>query len=305
MGWTDYGVIFPVKSISDWIQSHAYVPTAIQLQDRIRVFVAFWDAANYGRLGYIDTDLQDPRRILGYSHEPLLADSLNGSFDCDGVTPLSIVKTDEQLYLYYAGWQKLIDQEARYTLFTGLAVSSDAQSFTRYSPTPILGPTSTNKFVRTGIFALKEEDRWRAWFADFVENTIIDDKVTPSYRLSLIESDDGFSWPEQGKTVFDIDEEIFGYGRSAIWRQNGQYLGLFPVRYRDGGYRAIKFSESADGYQWSPLSMSGLAFGPEHTCDRQQEVSFPAVIHQESRIILFYNGDDFGRAGLRCAVYTE
>jgi hypothetical protein len=140
------------------------------------------------------------------------------------------------------------------------------------------------------------------WFADFVENTMIGGKVTPSYSLSVIESDDGISWPDVGIKVFDVNDQIFGYGRSAIWREDDRYIGLFPIRYRDGGYRNIEYSESSDGIRWNPLSMSRFAFGPQHTCDRQQEVCFPSVIRQESQIILFYNGNQFGRDGLRCAV---
>ena len=51
MSWHDYGLIFKVNNLADWIVSHAYVPTAIALDDRIRVFVAFLDAYKFGRLG--------------------------------------------------------------------------------------------------------------------------------------------------------------------------------------------------------------------------------------------------------------
>ena len=50
MSWTDLGLIFRVDRLSEWAQSHAYVPTALDLGDRIRVYVAFWDADKHGRV---------------------------------------------------------------------------------------------------------------------------------------------------------------------------------------------------------------------------------------------------------------
>lgn len=45
MRWDKLGVVFNVQGRSAWMHSHAYLPTAIVLEDRIRVFLAFRDAA--------------------------------------------------------------------------------------------------------------------------------------------------------------------------------------------------------------------------------------------------------------------
>src|SRR5436853_5132191 len=105
MSWTDLGLIFRVERLSNWAQSHAYVPTALDLGDRIRVYAAFWDAHKHGRLGYIDVDGDDPTKVLSFSSQPILADAGPGCFDSNGVTPLSIVRDGSTLRLYYAGWR--------------------------------------------------------------------------------------------------------------------------------------------------------------------------------------------------------
>lgn len=306
MPWNDLGLIFRVDRLSEWAHSHAYVPTALDLGDHIRVYAAFWDANKHGRLGYIDVDGDDPTKVLAFSADPILSDAEPERFDSDGVTPLSIVRDGSALRLYYAGWRRLRDQEARYTLFTGLAVSRNGERFERYQVDPVLGPTKANSFVRTGGFFMRDAGRWRCWFADFVENVRINDAATPSYCLATLDSHDGIHWPDQAQEVFPvIPGHVFGYGRGAVWKSKGRYKGLFSVRYLDGGYRSINYSESPDGYRWAPLSDRGLAFTPRDSCDEQSELAFPTLVLRDDRMFMFYNGDNFGRDGLRAAVWTR
>ena len=122
MAWHDYGLIFKVNNLADWIVSHAYVPTAIALDDRIRVFVAFLDAYKFGRLGFVDVDLNDPTIVVGHSIKPLLSDSNGEAFDNSGVTPLCVLDDGDHIKLYYAGWKTYANENKRYELFTGLAI---------------------------------------------------------------------------------------------------------------------------------------------------------------------------------------
>jgi hypothetical protein len=130
-------------------------------------------------------------------------------------------------------------------------------------------------------------------------------KATPAYRLATMESADGIRWPHEATTVFPVEPGVtLGYGRSHIWQEDGGWRGLVPVRAWDGRYRALRYTESLDGIAWAPLTSSGMAFHASDTVDGQAEVSFPSLIMQEERTLMFYDGDDFGRAGLRCAVWS-
>lgn len=304
MSWIDLGVIFEVQNRADWMQSHFYVPTAIALKDRIRVFGAYWDKDMYGRLGFVDIDMEDPTTILGYSNQPLLPDSSFGKFDCDGVTPLSALSMEDgALRLYYAGWHKNPAPGVRYTLFTGLATSANnGTSFTRFTDEPVIKPKTPDCTVLTGGVVLKERSGYRCWYASFQETVTVNEKPTPAYNLSTMLSKDGVEWPEEPQIVFPVTSQIFGYGRSAIWREDGHYHGLFSVRYIRGGYRYMAHATSSDGIHWTELSADGLAFHPENTIDNQKQVCFPSLIRQKNRTLMFYNGDDFGRQGLRLAI---
>jgi len=306
MSWRDLGLIFEVNALADWACSHAYVPTALRMNDRIRVYVAFLDVESTGRLGYVDVALDDPRRILGYSERPLLDVTEPGAFDSDGITPMAIVRHGAQYRLYYAGWRRLRHQAARYTIFTGLAVSPDGTRFRRVCRYPILGPTYAGQTVRTVGAVIPLEEGWRCYFAEDVGLIDIKGKQTPSYRLSTMVSPDGVEWPVESDQVFPVKPgSVFGYGRSAVWKSAGHFHGLFSVRRIDGGYRSIDYAESRDGINWSEFTDCNKNFRADQTCDGQKQVCFPSLVHDNRRIIMFYNGNDFGRAGLRAAIWLK
>ncbi len=307
MAWRDLGVIFPVRNLAPWAVSHCYVPTAMQMEDRIRVYASFWDANNYGRLGYVDVATKEPYHIIDYAKNPILADSALGNFDCHGVTPLSAIMSDDSIRLYYAGWQKFDLADKRYTIFTGLALNiPGSDMFVRFSDNYLMGPRNENELVRTGGMTLQDCGRWRTWFAAFHKLINVNGKHTPSYTLSTTSSDDGISWNNEEICVFPtVENAIMGYGRSAIWKVNDVYHGLFPVRAWNGRYSNICYSSSIDGIKWEPLSVNGMAFTTAHTCDNQTEVCFPSIIRQHDKTLMFYNGNDFGSDGLRLAIWTS
>lgn len=305
MAWQDLGIIFKVNNLFPWAVSHCYVPTAIAMNDYIRIFAAFWDANMYGRLGYVDVCSQDPRKVIRVSAEPIMADATPGAFDQDGVTPLSALKLNNQIRLYYAGWKKYNLENKRYTLFTGLATSTSNDQFIRYSNACILGPRNASDHLRTGCMVMQDGNIWRNWFAAFEKTIIINGKSTPAYNLSVAVSNDGINWDRETVVFPLIEGSIMGYGRSAIWMQNNIYHGLFPVRSWNGKYSDILYSTSNDAINWQPLSKDGMAFTASHTCDQQTDVCFPSIIEQENRILMFYNGNNFGKDGLRLAIWNR
>jgi hypothetical protein len=295
-GWQDLGVVFRGDRLAPWMHSHGYVPTACLLPDRIRVFAAFWDSARTGRIGYVDLDRDDPRDVLGHARDPVLDIGPPGAFDAHGVTPMSVVPDGDALRLYYAGWQRT--EGARYLLFTGLAISHDGGTrFRRHADTPVLDRVPGHHLVRTG-FIVREGTMWKAWLALSDGIASIAGKPTPTYRLGHCESADGITWPATAADCLAQGQDgIFGYGRSAIWREAGGYHGMISVRRRTG-YR-IDHASSPDGIAWTSPGQGGYALPP--SAAGQAETMFPSVIDTGSARYVFYNGDGFGRDGIRCA----
>jgi hypothetical protein len=285
------------------MSSHGYVPTAVVLPTRIRLFAAFWDQSSIGRIGYVDVSRDDPTKVIGFSTQPSLDVGEPGTFDAHGVTPMSVNRVDDQLWLHYAGWQRV--PEARYLLFSGLAISDDdGATFRRHAKVPVLDRSSHHFLVRTGFF-LRCEQRWQAWVAQSTGLPEIAGKLTPQYALYHLESEDGINWPHTGDLCFELNDVIFGYGRTAVWRgDDHQYHGLFSVRRRTTGY-SIEYSRSPDGRKWESLRKDQMAFHPDHTQPSQRETMFANVVHVANRRFMFYNGDSFGREGIRAAIWDE
>ena len=298
-GWRDLGTVFRGDGLAPWMYSHGYVPTAWLLEDRIRIFAAFWDADRVGRIGRVDLDRHDPRIVLDHARVPVLDVGAPGAFDAHGVTPMAVAADGDALRLYYAGWQRT--EGARYLLFTGLAVSLDGGlSFRRHADTPVLDRVPGHHLVRTGFFA-PEGAAWRAWLA--LSDGMIDiaGKPTPRYRLATCESADGITWPAAARNCLLPEADgIFGFGRSAIWRSAEGYHGMISVR-RRSGYR-IEYAHSADGISWSPPGQGGYALPPALV--GQAETMFPSTVTVGTTRYVFYNGDGFGREGVRCAQWV-
>ncbi len=308
MSWRDLGLVCPIVKRSPWMASHAYVPTIFDRGAVLRIFCAFWDDYRVGRIGYIDIDKNEPEKVLSISGAPVMKLGEEGSFDANGQTPLSIVCTsDRVIRLYYAGWKT--DERLRYRLFTGLAFSYDqGETFIKHGREPVIGPTVAHPQVRTGGMVMNEGGRYRTWFAESVGSIVRSGVVVPTYQLSHMVSDDGIVWPDSAMPCFSVvPGSIFGYGRSAIWRDSsGFFRGLFSVRREQLGY-TIGYSVSADGIVWNKIDFKGqMAFSPSSCIDQEQEVMFPSLYHfSDGRILMAYNGLGYGMQGLRLAIWGE
>src|SRR4051812_19065961 len=123
MHWEKTGIIFNPSGKFDWAEHTALQPTPVVLSDRIRIFIGCRDNEGISRVGWVDVKLDDPSTVIGYSEHPALDIGLPGAFDDNGVVPTAVVKRDNQVWMYYAGYQLV--KRVRFIAFTGLALSDD------------------------------------------------------------------------------------------------------------------------------------------------------------------------------------
>jgi hypothetical protein len=302
MKWEKLGVIFNADGRSEWMRSHAYLPTAYQVdRGRIRVFLAFRDAAQVGRLGWIDVAASDPNCLLAVAERPALDVGRSGAFDDNGVTPLAVVPDGARLRMYYAGWQ--LTPRARYLLFTGLAFSDDGgDSFVRYQETPILDRTPDEFVVRTGAHVMHDAENgiWKIWYAAGSNLVEAHGKQVPTYRMAYLESRDGLTWPGQSVTVLDPQgPDEYGFGRPHIRKIGGIYEMWYSVRSHSKGYR-IGYATSEDGINWHRRDDAGGLDRSAHGWDSEM-TCFSSIIQNEHGTFMFYNGNGFGLTGVGVA----
>jgi hypothetical protein len=300
MNWKKLGRIFNVHDRSAWMHAYAYVPTAILLDERrVRIFLAFRDRENVGRIGSVDVSAQDPTQILSVAGRPCLDIGQPGCFDDNGVTPLSIVRDGDVLRLYYMGWQ--LTPRARYLLFTGLAISRDGgDTFERSQLTPILDRSPTERIVRSGAHVMKDGDHWKIWYAAGSGFVDIGGKRVPTYHLAYAESPDGVSWPSQGRIAIRPREpDEYGFGRPCVVKDGELYRIWYSTRSHSQDY-LIGYATSSDGINWDRddrgggLPKSRRGWDSEMTC-------FASVVDTKTGRYMFYNGNGFGQTGVGVA----
>ena len=120
-----------------WSKLYAILPTPFLINpNTIRVFFATTCESKFGRISYLDLDSTSPGTIITKYNGVALDKGITGAFDDCGVNPSSILKVDDEYRLYYAGYQR--HEMAPYSIFSGVAVSRDLESFSRLQQIPIL-----------------------------------------------------------------------------------------------------------------------------------------------------------------------
>jgi len=303
--WKKLGLVFNANQQTTWMQAHAYIPTAIQLDaNRVRVFIAVRDSDNIGRIAWVDVKASDPTRVLAVSSRPALDIGVPGTFDDNGVSPTSVVRDrNGELRLYYVGWQ--LTPRVRYLLFTGLAISSDdGETFARFQQTPVLDRSRTEFLLRSGAHIICDEGTWKAWYAAGSSTRPSREGLTPAYNLHYAESADGLSWPMEGKPALNCSgtDEV-GIGRSFIERHGDGFRMWASIRSLSKHYR-IEYAMSANGIEWTRHGeQDGLTVSDDGW--DSEMIGFPSIIDNEHGRFLFYNGNGYGATGFGVAALVS
>jgi hypothetical protein len=274
------------------------LPTLQALEGgRLRLYYGALDEQSVARIRWLEVALSKPTVVERAAAEPVLEIGEPGFFDDNGVVPTCVVRAGGELRLYYAGFQK--QTKIAYTMFTGLAVSHDGGDvFRRASTTPVLDRSQAEPFFRTAAWLLAGESEWRAWYiggggwiADAGRSPL------PTYRLLTLESRDGAVWPRSGDLCLEPSGDEIGFGRPCVLRSAAGYRMWYSVRRRNG-YR-LGYAESPDGRVWRRWD-DRVDIPPQPGFSDAMSC-YPAVVSHGDRLLMFYNGNGYGRTGIGVA----
>lgn len=305
MAWKRLGLIKMPLHRTEWWQSHAYTPTPIRISEHtIRVFVACLDKSQVGRVGYVDISAEDPTRVLGVSDAPALDIGEPGTFDDNGVTPVSILRVGDELRLYYIGWQ--LSNQVRYLLFVGIATSRDnGMTFQRLKKVPVLERSENELIVRTAANVMNDGNTWRMWYVSGSNTIVQEGKQVPTYAMRHLESDNGVFWDGEGTLVMEPDgEDEYGYGRPYVLKKpEGGYEMWYSIRSRSLLYH-IGYATSDDGRAWTRQDdRAGIAPAAEGWDSKM--IAFSAIIDTSHGRFMFYNGNNYGEDGFGVAIWQD
>jgi len=301
MKWNKKGFIYSASGKNSWDKSSAMIPCPIILdRNTVRVFLTFQDENDIGRPGFIDLDSGNLKLIKKVSKDPLFEIGAPGSFDDNGVVVCSIVKTIDGYYrFYYVGFE--LCTKIRYRLLTGLAVFDSKFSLQKKYSTPVLERSEFETFFRCGSFCMYHLGVYKMWYIAGSNWIVSNGKELPVYEIYYLESEDGINWPKRGSLCISISNNSeHGFGRPYVIIQDGIFKMYYSIRLKVKGY-LLGYAESFDGKSWirkdskMNLTTSKKGFDSEMLC-------FSAVIEVNGRMVMFYNGNNFGKTGLGYAV---
>jgi hypothetical protein len=300
--WRKHGVVWRPDGSLPWARTHATCPTPLVRADgSLRIYLQSRDAGNVGRIGWVDVDPEDPRRVLATATEPVLDVGVPGSFDDNGVFPTSaLALPDGRVFLYYVGFE--LCHHIRYRLLTGLAVSTDGgDRFERIGATPILERSDAEQHFRCGPHVLRDGDGFRMWYVAGSGWETIDGKAMPVYDIRHLASADGVRWADAGRVVLPVRAaHEHGFGRPWVVRDGDGWRMHYSVRRRSPARYRLGLARSHDGLDWERCDDAlGLDVSPGAWDG--DSIEYGAEIDAGGRTWLLYNGDDFGATGFGVA----
>ena len=299
MVWKKHGVIFAADHHSEWMTTHAQVPTTLVTADHLAVFFATRNTAGQSQIAKIDLDIHDPKKISALHVEPILNVGKPGTFDEDGVMPGSIVRVKDEIWLYYTGWNKKVSTP--YHNAIGVAVSKDhGKTFTRLFDGPIIDRTMHEPFMAITPCVVRENNIFKMWYASGTSWVNIAGKYEPVYVIKYASSADGLTWQRSQQACIIPRHEQEALCAPTVVMEDECYHMWFSYRdsvdYRNHhGYR-IGYATSCDGMIWNRADAQAGIDVSESGWDAAM-ICYPNVFKHNNQLHLLYNGNGFGQSG--------
>ena len=145
MKWKKLGQVFNPQIWDDgfhreWMNSHAQCTSTLIFDDYVRVYFSSRypkDENNQSTsiTTFLELDRNNLKNILRVANKPILSLGGLGSFDENAIYPTSVIRHENTVRLYYAGWSRC--KSVPFNTSIGMAISNDnGVTFKRYSNGP-------------------------------------------------------------------------------------------------------------------------------------------------------------------------
>lgn len=287
-----------------WMNTHTQLAIPYILDDKhIRLF---FNSRTEGKSRPTYVDIDDSFRIVNKNEKPLLDFGKPGTFDDAGVMFSSVIEVGDMLYMYYSGWNE--PKSVRYHNSIGLAISYDkGKSFHKFSDGPIMDRSIYNPIMTAGPYVVKRKDNdWIMYYLSCSEWIEGSEKLEPVYDLHYSLSDDGITWriPNDSECIKGTNEAI---AQPCVIKIGEKYHMWYSYRKTDdyrvnkkNSYR-IGYAQSDDGIKWVRRDKDVGIDVSELGWDSGM-IEYPYVIRVRDKLLMFYNGNDFGQSGIGCAI---
>ncbi len=302
--WLKKGILYQTED-EGW--THASHPCIIHIEnDRFLIAFTKRDHLRKSHVFLVYANVQNGKIELVSEPKLALSPGDYGYFDCDGVISGCLIKNDNQIYLYYVGWQNLPDN--LWICDTGRAkLELDSLTLKKEFLGPIIGRDRYHPlFAAATAFFIDEKDLWHTWYNSGIKWEKQGVNWEHKYGLHHGTSKNGLDWKfDEGMAIPFADEYEYAFGRPTVVKWEGKYHMWYAHRATESikTYR-MGYSESVDTVNWirkddkSGIDVSSTGWDSEMIC-------YPCVFEHKNIKYMLYNGNGYGKTGFGLAVSED
>jgi len=309
--WIKLGKIFDPTVVEniEWMHEYAQAPATLVFDDFVRVYFSCRSKRDkQGQFisysAFIDLDRKNLFNILRISDEPVLTLGKRGCFDEFGTYPISIVKKDNDILAYYAGWTRC--QSVPFNTAIGLGISRNGgKTFEKIGNGPVLSYSIDEPFIISGPKIRKFNNRYFLFYVCGKKWILINNKPEMSLKIRLAFSYDGINWEKHNKNLI-IETNGINESQASpdVFYANGKYHMFFcswnPLTFRKTKSRKIGYAYSKNLLNWTrDDSKAGINIS-EDGFDNEM-VAYPHVFELDGKIYMMYLGNEVGKFGFGLA----
>lgn len=315
MRWRKLGRIFDPTHhrLPNGCVQFAQSPQALVFDDFVRIYFSTRavDPLNGKYLSHVAfadfaKNLRDVRRVAA---KAVIELGGLGCFDEHGIFPLNVVRHGDVVYGYTCGWSRRVAVSVETAI--GLAVSrDDGLSFQRIGDGPVLAASLHEPCLVGDAFVRVDDGIWHMWYIFGTEWRRYDAHSAPdrTYKIGHATSTDGVHWDKE--EARQIVSDVLGPDESqalpTVVTIDGIHHMFFCYRpsydfrtARGRGYR-IGHAVSRDLANWTRDDASLALVGTPGDWDGDMQC-YPHAFECDGRVLLLYNGNEFGRHGFGLA----
>lgn len=311
--WEKQGRVFNPAEVKNkiWLQEFAQAPATLIFGDFVRVYFACRPPRDkngqyVSYTAYVDLNRKNLMEIIGFAEKPILDLGKPGTFDEFGTYPTSVIKYNDELIAYYAGWTRC--ESVPFNIAIGMAKSIDrGKTFVRIGDGPILSYTPDEPFMISGPKIRRFNNQWYLFYIAGKKWILDHGKPEPVYRIRLAISSDGLNWNKHSHDLIEtkLESDEAQASPDVIFFE-GKYHMFFCYRhstdYRENkrGYK-IGYACSEDLIRWKRDDTKVGIDISEKTAFDDQSMAYPHVFELDNQLYMFYLGNQVGRFGFGLA----
>ena len=310
--WEKLGKLFDPRDHKDhpWMREFAQSPSTLIFDDIIRVYFCSRPAPDEkgeykSYIAFIDLDRKNPSRVLRICDKPVLELGGFGTFDEFGTNPVSVIRHENQIRAYYAGWTRC--ESVRFNAAIGVAISNNnGETFERIGQGPVLSYTPHEPYLLGSPRIRRFNDTWYLWYAGGKRWIKTASRTEPIIKLRLATSSDGLNWRRDGVDLIEdkLDEDECQAGADVVERA-GRFHMFYSYRKsqdykgKDGGYR-IGYAVSDDLMNWKRNDeLAGLGVSADGW--DSEMANYGHLFSLDGETYMIYQGNEMGRTGIGLA----